>query len=122
MRAILMGTAAAMMLAGAAMADDSVLASRIGNTTISTGADGTVVKIYYNADHTFGGKLGAQTAGGTWVLNGNTVCLTYTSPTPLPMGLTNPVCVPVTAHAVGDTWSVGTGDQKRTISLVKGIQ
>jgi hypothetical protein len=115
-----MGAAAVILLAGAAMADDSLLASRFGNTTIATSADGTVVKLYYSADHTFTGKFGNQNASGTWALNGNTVCLTYT--TPLPQGMTNPVCVPITAHAVGDTWSVGEGAQKRTMSLVKGIQ
>jgi hypothetical protein len=122
MRAILIGAAAAALFASAAMADDSVLASRFGNTTIATEASGQTVKLYYNADHTFTTKSGAQTASGTWKLDGGTVCLTYSSATALPLGMTNPTCVPVTAHAVGDTWTVGDGAQKRTITLVKGIQ
>jgi hypothetical protein len=122
MRAILMGAAAAILLAGAATADDSALASRFGNTTIATTADGTTVKLYYKADHTFTGKTGSQATNGTWKIDGTTVCLTYANPAMLPAGAANPVCVPVAAHAVGDTWTVGVGMQKRTISLVKGIQ
>jgi hypothetical protein len=121
MRAILAGSAA-VLFASAAMADDSVIASRFGNTTIATGASGQTAKLYYNADHTFTMKTGAQSASGTWKLDGSTVCLTYSSSMPLPPGMTNPTCVPITAHAVGDTWTVGEGAQKRTITLVQGIQ
>ncbi len=122
MRAILMGAAAAALLSSAALADDSVLASRFGNTTIATMANGQTLKLYYNADHTFTSKIGDQTSNGTWKLDGGTVCLTYANPAALPAGTANPTCVPVAAHNVGDSWSVGAGDQKRTISLVKGIQ
>lgn len=122
MRAILMGAAVAVVSAGVAMADESVIASRFGNTTIATTASGQTVKLYYNADHTFTTKSGTQIVGGTWKLDGSNVCLTYSSGTPLPPGMTNPACVPITAHAVGDTWTVGEGTQKRTVTLVQGIQ
>jgi hypothetical protein len=99
-----------------------VIASRFGNTTIATTASGQTVKSYYNADHTFTTKSGAQAFDGTWKVDGDTVCLTYSSATALPHGMTNPTCVPIAAHAVGDTWTVGEGLQKRTITLVQGIQ
>lgn len=122
MQAILMGAAAAVLFAGKAMADDSVIASRFGNTTIATTASGQTARLYYNADHTFTMKAGTQTISGTWKLDGDTVCLAYDAGTLLPQGMTNPSCVPMTAHAIGDTWTVGDGVQKRTITLVQGIQ
>jgi hypothetical protein len=122
MRAVLMGVMTAALLSGAAMADHSVIASRFGNTTIATMAGGQTIKLYYNADHTFTTKSGDQTASGSWKLDGSNVCLTYSNMTAPPPGMTNPTCAPITAHAVGDTWTVGEGAQKRTITLVQGIQ
>ncbi len=122
MRAIMLGAAAAVLLSGAAMADDSVMASRFGNTTIATYANGAIVKLYYSTDHTFTTKSGSQTTNGTWKVDGATICLIYANPAALPAGTANRECLPIAAHVVGDTWTVGTGDQKRTVSLVKGIQ
>jgi hypothetical protein len=123
MRAILI-CAASTMLATAAMADDSVLASRFGNTTIATDPTGAQTKLYYNADHTFSAKIGAQglAVKGTWKIDGGNVCLSYDGSAPLPPNLPNPTCLPVAAHNVGDTWSTGDGAMKRTVTLVKGIQ
>ena len=100
---------------GAAMADDSVLASRFGNTTITKDASGTENRIYYAADHTFTGKQGTATFKGTWRIDGGTICLT--SDTPIP-GTPNPACAPVSDHKVGETWTAGP----YTVSLVAGIQ
>jgi len=118
MRAFLTVSATALLFATAAFADDSVLASRFGNTTITKDGAGNEVRLYYNADHTFTVKAGGQTTGGTWKVDGATVCLTYANPAVLPAGTPNPTCVPVSEHKVGDTWGAGP----YTVTLVAGIQ
>lgn len=120
MRKIILGSLAALMFATAiAVAGDEVMASRFGNTTVSTDAKGVETKVYYNADHTFTFKSGAQSGKGTWKVDGANICLTYETPIP---GIPNPLCLPVSAHKVGDTWTTGEGDQKRTVKIVAGIQ
>jgi hypothetical protein len=114
MRAALLATALT-FAATAALADDSVLASRFGNTTITKDANGTENHIYYAADHTYTGKQGTMSFKGTWKIDGGTICLTSNPPIP---NTPNPTCAPVSAHAVGDTWSAGP----YTVSLVAGIQ
>jgi hypothetical protein len=122
MRVVLMSTAIAILMASAALADDSVLASRFGNTTIATDPTGAQTKVYYNADHTFSAKIGGQNVNGTWKVDNRIVCLTYANAANLPATVPNPTCLPVAAHNVGDTWTAGEGAMKRTITLVKGIQ
>jgi len=114
MRTILLATAFAFAVT-AAIADDSVLASRFGNTTITKDANGTENRIYYAADHTFTGKQGANSFKGTWKIDGGTICLTADPAIP---NTPNPACVPVSPHAVGDTWTAGP----YTVSLVAGVQ
>jgi YD repeat-containing protein len=113
MRSLLIAAAFA-LTATAAYADD-VMASRYGNTTITTDASGVQTKLYYNADGTFTGKQGAFSFSGTWKLDGSTICLTFN---PAPPGAPNPTCTPVSAHKIGETWNGGG----RTITLVQGIQ
>lgn len=114
---ILIGALAALALsATAAMAGDEVLASRFGNTTITSDASGMSSKIYYQADHSFTGVQGDQQLAGTWEVKGSQVCLTFTSEAP--PGYPNPICTPVAAHAVGETWQAGPF----TVQLVEGIQ
>ncbi|HTQ13630.1 MAG TPA: hypothetical protein VMH86_07125 [Rhizomicrobium sp.] len=91
------------------------LDSRFGNTTITRDGQGNETHIYYAADGTLTGKQNGQPFKGSWKLNGGTVCLTFD---PVPQGATNPTCVPVSDHKVGDSW--GTGPY--TVTLVKGIQ
>jgi hypothetical protein len=122
MLVVLMSTAIAILMTSAAFADDSVLASRFGNTTIATDTAGGQTKLYYNADHTFSAKMGDRTINGTWKVDGGNVCLTYANATNLPVNMPNPNCLPVIAHNVGDTWITGDGAMKRTVTLVKGIQ
>jgi len=106
---------AGILFATAAAADDSVLASRFGNTTITRDAAGHESHIYYKADHTFTGKQGGTAFSGTWKIDGGTICLTAANPIP---NTPNPACAPVSAHKVGDTWTAGP----YTVSLVSGIQ
>ncbi len=118
MRAILIGATLATLLAGAAMAaDDSILATRFGNTTLATDAAGTQTRLYYNADHTFTAKQGVFAVSGTWKIDGDNVCLIYGN-----SASSAPTCLPVVAHNVGDTWTTGDGAAKRLVTLLKGIQ
>ena len=120
MRKIVLASLATIALATSyAVAADDVMASRYGNTTVSTDVKGVETKVYYNADHTFTFKSGTQSGKGTWKVDGGTICLTYEA---APAGMPNPLCVPVTAHKVGDTWTTGEGEQKRTVKLVAGAQ
>jgi hypothetical protein len=54
---------------------------RFGNTMLGTRPDGTVLKLYYNADHTFSGEIfpaGSPVtfeAKGTWRLEGKMLCV-----------------------------------------------
>jgi hypothetical protein len=121
MKKIILTVAFALGFATAALAADDVMASRYGNTTMVTDATGMVSKVWYNADHTFTGTRGSVAFKGAWKVDNSTVCLTYD--TPPKMGNTtmpNPSCHPVQARKVGDTWTVGEGTNKLTVTLVKG--
>ena len=84
MRAILTGLSMAVLLVTAAAADDSVMASRFGNTTITKDGAGNETHLNYNADHSFTVKAAGQTTNGTWKIDGGTICLTYANPAVLP--------------------------------------
>lgn len=116
MRNLYLGAAAIAFVATAALADDDVMASRYGNTTITTDANGVTSKLHYKADGTFDGTQGATAFAGTWKLDGSgKICLTSNPPIP---NTPNPVCTPVYAHKVGDSWTAGAYH----VSLVAGIQ
>lgn len=122
MRKIVLASLASIALAASmsfAVAADDVMATRYGNTTVSTDSKGVETKVYYNADHTFTFKSGTTAGKGTWKVDGGAICLTYEA---APAGMPNPLCVPVAERKVGDTWTTGEGDQKRTVKLVAGVQ
>ena len=96
---------------------DDVMASRYGNTTVATDSKGVQTKIYYQAGGALTGKQGDMSFKGTWKVDAaNKLCLTFSGMTP--NGMTNPFCVTVAAHNVGDTWK----SDDRTVMLMKGIQ
>lgn len=115
MRKIFAAAVALSLLAGAAMAGDEVMASRYGNTVITTDASGMSSSINYQPDHTFTGMQGEQALAGTWQIKGSTICLTFQTPPP---GYPNPICTPVEAHDVGDSWTSGPF----TVQIVAGRQ
>ena len=120
LRTLLTAFASLAFVFSAAIAADDVMASRYGNTTITTDSKGVQTKLYYKDDHTFTAKQGTQETKGTWKVDDKgTICLTYDKPF---AGMPNPLCVPVVTHKIGDTWTTGEGDNKRTATLVKGIQ
>ena len=121
MRKIVLASLASLALAATAIfAADDVMATRYGNTTVSTDAKGQQTEVYYKADGSFTAKAGDQATAGTWKVDAGKICLTYTGATP--PGMPNPACFPVTAHKVGDKWTVGDGDNKRTVELIAGVQ
>ena len=117
MRPVLAASAALLLSAVPALADDDVMATRYGNTVVSKSANGPEVHMYYNADHTFTGKaIGMDVQiRGTWRINDTDICMNYD---PLPPRMTNPTCYPLDTHKVGDTWTSGNS----TVTLVQGIQ
>jgi hypothetical protein len=100
-----------------AFAQDDIMASRYGNTVIAKSPSSPEAHLYYNADHTFTGKVMGMDfkLAGTWEMKGDQICNTYNPPVP---GITNPACTQLDAHKVGDTWTSGD----RTVTLVAGIQ
>ena len=107
-----------------AFAADDVMANYYGNTVISTG--GTFeIHTHYRADHTFDlvGSMGpmSQTFKGTWAPDdkGN-VCRTFVGSAP--PNAPNPLCTPLTAHKIGDTWTLQSNGSTRTLTLVAGVQ
>jgi hypothetical protein len=117
MRSVLLATAIFALAATAAFADDDLMASRYGNTVIAKSPNGPEAHLYYNADHTFTGKVIGMDfkLKGTWKIDGTNFCATYDPPLP---GMANPACAPLEAHQIGDTWTSGD----RTVTLVQGIQ
>ncbi len=119
MRSILLAAACVLIAAPALAYDDSVMSADFGNTVISKGSDGgSETHIYYNADHSFTGKVikPAIALKGTWSIQNDQLCMHFT---PAPFGVKNPLCKPITgAHQVGDTWS----DGQHQITLVAGVQ
>jgi hypothetical protein len=117
-------TAALLLLcAGPALAADDVMANAYGNTVVSTGGP-IESHTHYRADHTFDmtASAGGQTFSGkgTWAIDGTgQLCRTFETPPP---GTPNPLCLPIAAHKVGDSWTVSFGGQTRTATLVAGIQ
>ena len=118
---------AAMLYAGAALADDP-MAMTYGNTiTTKDRATGQTSTLLFNQDMSYTGKTTGPNGqplnyGGTWTLkdDGKTICLAPT----VPAGTANPPtpsCSPLQKHNVGDSWSV-TNDQSHTydVSLTAG--
>ena len=122
MRNILFAAAAALLLAGPALAGDDVMANTYGNTVVSTGAAGES-RTHYKPDHTFDvtmvGAQGTMNTKGTWSVADGKLCRVYDQLAP---GMTNPICTPAESHAVGDTWTVTINGQIRTGTLKAGIQ
>jgi hypothetical protein len=118
MRSILIAVIAVAVCATSAFADDSLMAPRFGNTSISkNNKNGIEAHIYFKADHTFTGKVLRLNIAlkGTWTLDGTNFCMTYT---PAPFGVKSPSCHTIAMHKLGDVWT----DSDRTLSIVPGIQ
>lgn len=124
MRRISIAAAVLALCAGPALAASDIMAGYYGNTVVSTGS-GVEFHTHYRADHSFdlvGSMMGmSHTFKGTWALNGNgQICRTYVDETP--PGSPNPSCRPIVARKVGETWTVTSDGDTRTITLKPGVQ
>ena len=120
MRMFVISLLTAMGFASDAWAADNVMQNYFGNTAIATGGIADTHSVY-SPDNTFVMTVpafGAQFKG-TWKVDGSTLCRTYDTPPP---GVANPLCTPVEAHKIGDSWTVTANGRMRTVTLVKGIQ
>lgn len=96
---------------------NDILAGFYGNTLITLD-NGIKSYFYYNADHTFTGKVPQFyfALKGTWFVNEKgEVCRVFD---PLPPTLTNPDCGPMLVHKVGEMGRDPTGHAEK---LVAGI-
>jgi hypothetical protein len=96
---------------------NDILANFYGNTLITVD-NGIKTYFYYNADHTFTGKVPQFyfVLKGTWSVNDKgEVCRIFD---PLPPMLTNPDCGPMLVSKVGEVGRDGTGHAEK---LVAGI-
>ncbi len=101
-----------------ALAADDVMASFYGNTVISTGGM-SEVHTHYRADHSFdmvGSMMGmSKNFKGSWALDGKgNLCRTFEGD--LPPNTANPLCTPITAHKLGESWTVETNGQTRNVT------
>jgi hypothetical protein len=113
-------------LTGAAAAAN--MEARFGNTMLGMRPDGTVLKLYYNEDHTFSGEItpaGSPTsfvAKGTWRLKGDKLCV---MPEDVPDGAAKESCALLKGDKVGDKWETevrGTDGKPviQKVEIVKG--
>ena len=124
MSRFLIAASVAALCATQAFAGDDVMANTYGNTIVSTGGM-SEVHTHYRADHSFdmvGSMMGmSKTFKGSWALDGKgNLCRTFDGETP--PNTANPLCTPVAAHKVGDTWTMESNGATRTVTLKPGIQ
>jgi hypothetical protein len=118
MRLFLLGAAVLLATSSVAVAGDDPMANTYGNTLVSVSAGGMEAHTYYNADHTFSGKVPSMgfEYKGTWTLDDKgELCRTFDPPVP---GRTNPDCGSFENHAVGEKWNSADGG---TITLSQGV-
>jgi hypothetical protein len=120
MRSAFFGVALSACFAVSANAADDVMAGFYGNTTVAKGGMAET-HTSYTPDHNFIMKVPAygMEFKGSWAVKDTQLCRTFDSPPP---GVTNPLCTPIEAHKVGDTWTVGAGSDTRNVTLMKGVQ
>lgn len=108
-----------------ALAGDAVMAGYFGNTVVSTGGI-LNANTRYHADHTFsvtGSGFGmTRTFVGTWAIDGSgQICRSFAGETP-PGLPTTPLCTPIEAHKLGDSWTATRDGTTRTMTMKAGLQ
>ena len=124
MSKFLIAASVAALCATQAFAGDDVMANTYGNTIVSTGGM-SEVHTHYRADHSFdmvGSMMGmSKTFKGSWALDGKgNLCRTFDGE--VPPNTTNPLCTPIAAHKIGETWTVTADGKTRTVTLVAGVK
>jgi hypothetical protein len=105
MKSLILGLAAAAIVAPAALADP--LAGLYGNTATSTAPNGKTTLYFFNADGTFENRFASgRSIKGTFKWkDAQTACFTVIDPAPAKgEDATNCKAFPV-AHHIGDTWT-----------------
>ena len=111
--------AAALAAATLPAAAGDTWAGAYSGTIVSTYANGSVVKVYVNADHTYAITLAnGGTLKGTWADGDGGSCFTTTDP-PQPAGA-KPTCFPLKDYKIGDTFSGEDTTGKFTGVIVAG--
>jgi hypothetical protein len=115
---------ALVLVAGAAVAADDVMANLYGNTVVSTGGVAEI-HTHYRADHSFdmvASRMGmSRTFKGTWAIDGKgTLCRTFVGDAP--PDTPNPLCIQFAPHKVGDTWTLQINGSSRTMTLKAGVE
>ena len=106
-------TALALAFSGMAHADE-LMESTFGNTVAVADADGAIlVSYHFAANNTFHlVNADGTDATGSWILDGNNLCLTQGEETN---------CTEIEDRQVGDSWEVTDDDgNTMTISIVEG--
>ena len=124
MRRFLISASVASLCVTPAFAGDDVMANTYGNTVVSTGGM-REIHSHYRADHSFdmsASMMGmSRTFKGTWALDGKgNLCRTFVGD--VPADTANPLCTPIAEHKIGDTWTMTTNGEARTVTLKPGIQ
>jgi hypothetical protein len=122
MKRVLVGIAAAMLAATAALAGDEVMAPYIGNTLSATDANGGVTNVYYGGNHTWVAVGPQGRSKGTWsIQNGDELCVKQTEPAP-PANIQTPPCVKLVPRKVGESWlwTPPGGASPTTLRLIAG--
>lgn len=124
MTRFLIAAAIAALCATPAFAADDVMANTYGNTVVSTGG-AAEIHTHYRAGHSFdmaASRMGmSKTFKGTWALDGKgNLCRTFEGEAP--PNTANPLCTPIAAHKLGDTWTIDANGSTRTVTLKAGIQ
>lgn len=128
MRMMRLSLATVMMGVVALPALAASMEPRFGNTMLGTRPDGTVMKLYYNKDHSFSGEITpagspvAFEAKGTWRLDGDKLCvLSDTGPG---QAKAPESCATLKGDHVGDKWetTVQGVDGKPVVQKVEIIK
>ncbi|MEJ0028594.1 MAG: hypothetical protein WDN01_21430 [Rhizomicrobium sp.] len=115
---LLISAALCAAVATPALAGDTWTGAYSG-TIVSTYADGSVVKVYVNPDHTYSITLpNGSTLKGIWADGDGGSCFTTTDP-PQPAG-TKPACFPIKDYKIGDTFAGEDATGKFTGVIVAG--
>jgi hypothetical protein len=116
-RTVLAASAAAMAIAGAALADN--VSGMVGNTAVCTAPGGGVTKVYTDTPASYSIVLpNGQSMKGTVKDDGKQICYTQTDPATTDA----PVCTPSVTRKVGDTWDVQAQGASQHCSLQAGKQ
>jgi hypothetical protein len=112
------GSALVILAAAGAGIYADPLSNYYGNTLIGTTAEGKTARASLARDGTFVGTGPQGTSiKGHWSTATGELCFTVTEPAQTGG---KPVCIPLSAHKVGDKWQVNDGQRAWAVTLQTG--